>query len=829
MSPHLQTVHRMRKESSMNIWLAEILRTWRASLRKPGFLLLATGVLALGIGASVAVFTLMANTLWRPLPAPRANRLVVVGALNDNGHVGGMSPHEYQSLASPPGLASMGLVHAGTAVNIAGAGAPAQVPLIEMDRGLLPTLALRAVLGRNFSVEEDRPNGPKAVLIGYGLWQRAFGGDRQVVGRTLKVEGVAHTIVGVLPAAFNTLLGPGDVVLPTALPAVSREYSHNGHVVIGRLAEGVDIATVSAQADAAERTMFRDMGMGGNWKKPRFGAEDYASAFQQETRPMLLLFLASAALVSLIALVNLANLMLLRALARQHDVAVRHALGASLWRTLLPALAEGLLIGAASALAGMALAAVGLTLLQGSIPSPWLWGGRVRMGAMAWQLAFGVGLLGAILAALFGLMRSRGAASVEALREGGRSGLGMGSGRLSRGLVVAQVGLATVLLCAAGVFLHAISDASRQPLGYTEEGVLTFELAPVKGHYPDTASMLAMTRRMVERLRTLPGVTDAAVTTNLPTSDEAFGAFNNGMRTPEGNEFGSQLKGIGTDYFAVFGIALREGRAFTREDRQGGAPVAIVSQDLADRWYGGHALGKTLDVGVNDAPYVPVRIVGVVASTRQRGPLHPPMPVAYMPLGQLPPPTMTVFRDLEPLRFALRGHGNPDDWRAGVRAAVAEVAPEQPIAKLRGMRSIVERTTADARLNLLLIGVFAALALALAAAGLYAVMAVAVAAREREFSVRLALGAPPGRLARLVLRGGLGQIATGLLIGVAASLALAHALSALLTAFINRAGGFDPVTVSGVCAVLVVAGLLACLLPALRAARVPPMRALRGE
>jgi putative ABC transport system permease protein len=817
------------REFPVNIWLVEIWRAWRASLRRPGFLLLAGGVLALGIGASVAVFVLIQNTLWRPLPVPQADRLVVIGALHDNGHVGGISPHEYQSLGSPAGLVSMGLVHFGTTVNIAGAGAPAQVPVIEMDRGLLPTLALQPVLGRNFTEEEDRPNGPQAVLLGYGLWQRTYGGDRSVVGRALKVEGVAHTIVGVLPAAFSTLLGPGDVVLPTALPAVSRDYNHNGHEAIARLAEGVDIATASAQVDAAERTMFRDMGMGGNWKKPRFGAEGYASAFQQDTRPMLLLFLASAVLVTLIALVNLANLMMLRALARQHDVAVRHALGASLWRLMLPALAEGLLIGGVAALAGMALAVVGLTLLQGSIPSLWLWGGRVQVGAMAWQLAFGMGLLGAVLAAVFGLLRSRGAANAEALREGGRSGIGMGGGRLSRGLVVAQVSLAAVLLCAAGVFMHAIGEASRQPLGYAEAGVLTFELAPVKHHYPDTASMLTLSQRLVERLRAIPGVTDTAVTTNLPTSDNMFGGFNNGMHTPEGNEFVAQLKGIGTDYFPVFGMALREGRSFTREDRQGSAPVAVVSQDLADKWYGGSALGKTLVVEVSDAPDAPVRIVGVVASTWQRGPLHPTQAVVYLPLAQLPAPTMAVFRDLEPLRFALRGHGNPDDWRAGVRAAVAEVAPEQPIAKLRSMRSIVHETTANARLNLLLIGVFASLALLLAAAGLYAVMAVAVAARGREFGVRMALGAAPARLLRLVLRGGLLQIAVGLALGVAAAWLAARAVSQMLMTLIGRGGALDPLVMAGVAVVLLLVGLLACLLPAWRAARVAPMRALKGE
>ncbi|MGA0586698.1 ADOP family duplicated permease [Dyella sp. KRB-257] len=813
----------------MTILLTEIWRAWRASLRKPGFLLLAGGVLALGIGASVAVFALVQNTLWRPLPLPQADRLVVLGPLHDNGHVASISPHEYQFLGPPKGLQALGLVHFGSKVNIAGTGMPAQVPVLYFDRGLLPALRLRPVLGRNFSVQEDRPDGPKAVLIGYGLWQRAFGGDRGIVGRSLQVEGATHTIVGVLPTAFNAVLGPGDVMLPKALPTVSRDYNHDGDIVIGRLADGADVATVAAQADASERTMFRDMGMGGNWKRPRFGAEPLAAAYQQDVRPMLMLFMASAALVLLIALVNLTNLMLLRALSRNHDAAVRSALGAPLLRLMLPALGEGLLISGCGALLGMALATAGLALLQGRIPPVWLWGGRVHIGIADWGLALGVGLLGALLAAVLGLWRSRTAASLEELREGGRSGIGVRSGRFSRVLVVAQVALAAVLLFAAGVFMHALYDASRAQLGYVADNVLTFELAPVRDHYPDTAAMLDLTRRLEDRLDAIPGVTDVAVTTNLPTSDDMYGQFNNGMRTSGDDHFEAQLHGVSAGFFRLFAIPLHEGRDFTRGDMRAGEPVAIVSQDLADAYYDGHALGQVIGVERPNDPPVHARIVGVVGNTYQRGPLHPGQPVVYLPLAQMPAPQMAILRQLESLRFALRGHGNPADWRAGVHAALAEVAPEQPIARMRTMRSIVEQTTANARLNLLLIGVFATLALLLAVAGVYAVMAVVVAAREREFGVRQALGAPPGRLARLVLRSGLGQIAIGLLIGVAAALALSHALSALLMTLLNRGGGFDVATVVGVSTVLAAAGLLACLLPALRAARVAPMRALRGE
>ncbi|MBD8871322.1 ADOP family duplicated permease [Rhodanobacter sp. DHB23] len=813
----------------MNIWLTEIWRAWRASLRRPGFLLLASGVLALGIGASVAVFALIQNTLWRPLPVPQPGQLAMLGQLHDNGHPGGISPHEYQFLDKLDGVTALGLERPGSTVNVAGAGAPAQVPVNYIDRGVLPTLDLQPVLGRNFDVQEDRPNGPPVVILGHGFWLRSFGGDMHVIGRSLSVEGVPRTIVGVLPAGFNTVLGPGDVMLPIALPQASHDYDHNGTIAIARLAHGTDIAAVSAQVDARERAMYRDMAMGGNWKKPRFGAESLATVMQQDARPLLLLFLASALLVLLIALVNLTNLMLLRALSRSHDAAVRSALGASLPRLMLPALAEGLLVGGMGALLGMALAAVGLALLQGFIPAEWLWSGSLSIGAASWALALVVGLLGALLSATLALWRSRSTASVDELREGGRSGIGLRSGRLGRVLVVAQVALAAVLLCAAGVFMHALYDASQLQLGIADDNVLTFDLAPVQADYPDVASVWNLSWRLVQRMQAIPGVTDAAVTTNLPVSDDMYGQLQAAMRTPDDKEFVAQYHGIGSGFFTLFDIPLREGRDFARDDTAGSEQVAIVSQDLADAYYGGHAIGKIIDVKDDGDVVWPARIVGVVGGTMQRGALQPRQPVVYMPLAQVPAHIMTIFRHLEPLRFALHGHGNPMDWQAGVRAALVEIAPEQPIANLRSMNSIVQATTQNARLSLWLIGLFAALALLLAAAGLYAVMAVAVAAREREFGVRMALGAAPRRLLGLVLRGGLVQIVVGLVIGVAIALGASHAMAVLLMSLLGRGSAFDPVAMFGVCVVLAVAGLLACLLPALRAARVAPMRALRGE
>ncbi|WP_424683503.1 ADOP family duplicated permease [Frateuria sp. YIM B11624] len=809
----------------MNVWLAEIWHAWRASLRKPGFLLLASGVLALGVGASVAVFALIDATLLRPLLVPQPTRLAAIGDLRGE-HVRFISPLQYRHLASLDGVRSVGMYQVDVVANVTEAGAAEQVPAIHADRGLLPALGLRPMLGRNFSADEDRPGGPPAVLLGYGFWQRHYGSDPGVVGRSLSIESVSHTIVGVLPPTFQAVTGAGDLVLPLALPSDSRQDAAN-YLGVARLSPGTSIAAVSAQIDARLRTMYRAMGEEKE-SDDRYGAEDFAAWKHQDVRSTLMLFLASGCFVLLIALVNLTNLMLLRALSRSHDAAVRNALGAPLLRLVLPALGEGLLVGGCGALLGMLLAMAGLASLQAFVPTEWLPDGQLRVGAVAWLLAFGAGLCGASVAALLAVWRSRRKGALEELREGGRSGIGARAGRLGRALVVAQVTLAVALLCAAGLFMHALYDAARLPLGFGGN-ILTFELAPVKADYPDAAAVNSLAERLVERLSDLPGATGAAVTTNLPSSVGISGQLNINVGLPDGTKPNVQYHGVDPGFFGLFSIPLREGRTFDRDDASGRELVAVVSRNLAERIDGGHALGKQVRVdGGNGRSWV-LRIVGVVGDTYQEGPLFPQDRVLYVPLAQMPAPLMTVFRSFEPLRFAVRGHGDPMQWRSAILAAVAEVAPTQPIANLRSMDSIVNETTRDARLSLWLVGLFAALALLLAGAGMYAVMAVAVAARERELGVRTALGASPSRLLGLVLRGGLRQLAIGLALGVAGVLFAAHGLSRVLMELLGRADGLDPVVLLGVCVVLLAAGLLACLLPAMRAARVHPMRALRND
>lgn len=818
----------------MNVWLSEIWRTWRSSLRRPGFLLLASGVLALGVGAASAVFTLIDGVLLQPLPYAQAHQLVALGHV-EHGDVQAVSPQQYQHLAGLPGIASMGLFKDGqTASNIAGDGKPEQVPALEIDRGLLPTLRVQPALGRNFSVEEDQPNGPPAVMLYHGFWLRRFGGSPAVIGQTLTVEGVPHTIVGVLPAGFD--LGRASIALATAFAAHSQDDGTN-YTAVARLAPGATVESLAAEVNTRLHALYAAKGShayaGDFWRRVQFGAQDFSAAQHAGQRSTSLMWVACAALLLLIALVNLTNLMLLRAMGRSHDASVRGALGASRWRVALPSIAEGMLVGVVGVLVGQSLAALALLAVRTWMPADWMaveWTrpGGLSLGGIAWAIALATGLFGALVATGLGLWRGQAALSMDSLREGGRSGLSRRSGLLGRILVMAQVALASLLLCTAGVFLHSLLVSARVDLGFDASHVLTFELAPVKATYPDAASVQQLSKRLVDRLQRIPGVRLAAAGTNLPAGDFS-GQWNvGGLHLPGGEQFNEQFHAADPAFFGVFGIHVREGRSFTPSDMAGGEAVAVVNQRFADVHYQGHALGQTIQRGEGKGMWS-ARIVGVVADTYQFGPEDPDsvVPILYLPLAQMPDDDLRAFRTYEPLRFALRVQGDPDSYRKAVSQAVAEVAPDQPIDHLYSMAYVVHDTIIDTEFNLMLVGLLGGLALLLAGVGVYAVMAVAVAAREREFGVRAALGAAPRGLLLLVLRTGLAQICLGLLAGFI----LGFLGSGVLRAVVVQLGQsvFDPWSITAASAVLAAAGVLACLLPALRAAHVQPMRALRGE
>lgn len=814
----------------MNIWLAEIWRAWRASLHRPGFLLLASGVLTLGIGASVAVFTLIDQVLMQPLPIPDPSRVVVIASIQD-GQLAAVSPQQYQHMVRLPGVESMGLAFGAPPANVAGPGNvdPQVVSAAAIDRGVLPTVGLQPLLGSNFSADDVQVDGPHVVMLGYGFWQKRYDSDPKVIGQTLLVGGDTYTIIAVLPKSFDSTGFSADLVMPLALPPNSTDDGTN-YTAVARLAKGVGMPTVANEVTARMHAMYASLTgypYAKQWMKTPFGAQPLAAYQNADAHSSLTLFMACALFVLLTALVNLVNLMLLRALSHAHDSAVRGALGAPPVRLALPSLAEGLLIGVIGAVVGTGLAWSGLHALQGAVSTDWLPSGELRMPGWMWLLALAVAVLVATSAAALGVWRTQTSSAGDELREGGRSGLGRQAGRLGRVLVVTQMVLATVLLCATGLLLHGLYKAAATPLGFETRHILAFDLAPMKSEYPDAQAVDQLSQLLVRHFQQIPGVTAAAATTNLPSGDFRQ-QFNFPVQKPGGRSFSTQYHAVGPDFFKLFGISLLHGRTLSRSDARGGDSVAVVSRSLADRVFGGHALNQTLTYGL-PGHLQTVHIVGVVGDTRQMGPLAPAPEVFYVPLSQMPAKIQSLFLGFEPMRLALRGTGNPVRWEAAVRKVMTEVAPGQPVSNFRSMDDVVRSTTASTRTTLLLVGVFAALALLLAVAGMYAVMAVSVTAREREFGIRTALGAAPARLMWQVLRGGLAQIAIGLVAGIAIVLGTSGLLVEMLASLVGRTNTFDAVALVSACVVLVIAGLAACLLPAWRASRVQPMHALRGE
>lgn len=817
--------------SRSRLWLDESAQAWRGLLRRPGYLLLASFTLALGVATSTIVYSMIDQALLRPLPFERQDRLVTLGmqGVGERGYIS-------QNVAAPAFLAaarrmdtmsSVGMVSRNTrATNIARADLAEVVSGLSADRGFLRTLDVRLLLGRNFTEDEDRPDGPPAAIVSHALWQRAFGGDPAIVGQGLLVEGRAVPVVGVLPPGF---VWPDrfDVLLPLQ-PDVASTSTATNEYIVGRMRPDVSLLSASAEADAAMRPVMagqtRSEAAREQLARVRFNALPLQeSVYSSRSGTILWMFLAASLCVLAIAAFNLGNLMLLRSLARDHDAAVRAALGATNGRLALPVFAEAALIGLLGAVGGVALAWSGLRLLTGWVPPEWLRGEAPALGMGALAFALLAGGFVAALGALLGVLRGRRRSALASLGREGQAGLGRGAGRLARGLIVVQVGVAAMLLLGASLFGLSLRNLSQMPMGFESGSIVTFALSPVRAQIEDAAAVQRQTRDVVLALEREPGVELAGASTNLPTGSQ----LNMYMELPDGRGVSAQYRPVTARFMEIFGIPVLAGRGFDASlDQAGSEPVAVVSEAFAREYLDGDAVGRVIRVIDGTDGFTAVRVVGVAGDVRQYGPAEPAPPILYVSLDQIGPELWALLRDYIPLRYALKVAPGMEGSIAGrLHDLIRQASPNQPIADVETMQAVIAATTRDQKLNLLLVGLFSVLALLLAAVGLYAVMAVAVAARKHEFGVRSALGAPPARLLRQVLMEGGRQVALGLAIG----LAVALAMSRLLQSFLFGVDAADPVAIATVVLVLAGAGVAACLLPAVRAAGVPPIQAMRTD
>jgi len=793
----------------------------RMLLKKPGFTLIAIITLGLGIGATTAIFSVVNAVLLRPLPYPEADRLLFIGQHYKSGQSGAGEPkflfwrEQSQSFEAMAAYSGFG----GAGGNLSGGSEAEYVRGLRVSVDFFRALGVFPARGRGFTTAEDQPDGGRVAILSDGLWQRRFGGDSELVGKTVLLNDKSVTVVGIMPPQFRFSDGVDLFVPMQARPTAN--YDPNAEVV-GRLKQGVSMAQAQAElkvvAEKYRQAFPRQMQEGES-----ISVMPYQELFTSDVRQLLWILFGAVGFLLLIACANVANLQLTRSAARQKEVAVRMALGASSGRVTRQLLTEGVLLALIGGLAGLLLAVWGTELLLAALPKGLLPGMAVvevdwHVLLFALAAAVGTGLL-------FGLAPAWQARRVNVnttLKE--QAGKG-GSARAGlRGvLVVTEVALSLVLLVGAGLLIRTFANLTSVAPGFDPHNVLTFQIALEGERYHTTNKAAAFYSDALERISHLPGVEAAAITNKLPLDWQ----FNMPIIFPSKPDQvrSVQFRMISPDYFRVMKIAVGQGRAFNEGDNAAATPVAIVNEAFARRYFDGqNPFAQQLSVGrgLND----PARqVVGVIADTKQQGLDRPALPTVFVPIPQMPDKLMASVRAFTPANFTIRTTVAPHSLNAAVKREIAQLDPTLSLSEISSMEEIAARSIAPQRFNMLLLALFAGLGLLLAAVGIYGVMAYSVSQRTHEIGIRIALGAQSGGVLRLVIGQGMKLALIGLVIGLGA----AFGLTRLMQTFLFGVSPTDPLTFAGIGALLLFVTLLACYVPARRATKVDPMIALRYE
>jgi predicted permease len=795
----------------------------RSLLKHPGFTLIAVLTLALGIGANTAIFSLVNAVLLKPLPFPEPDRLVMVW--EDMSSIG--SPRNYSE--SAPGTyadwKAQQSVFDDLAVlnwkplNLTGDGEPEKIPSFGVTANLFPLIGIQPALGRNFTVDEDKPGGAKVAILSNGLWQRRYGGDRGLLGRDIVLNGEKHTVIGVMPASFQFLVSDVGVWVSAALTKEQLADHDNHYVdVVARLKPGVSIEQAQADLKTITQRIVRDH------PDEMEGVSAAVVSLREQlagnVRRPLMMLLVAAGLVLLIACANMASLQLSRAAGRGKEIAVRAALGASRGRIVRQLLVESILLAGAGGALGLLVALWSFSLLKQLIPGGMRVSTSLKIDLPLLAFAMMISLVTGII---FGLAPALQASKVDlnrALKQGGRTASSAGGNKLRGAFVVAEVALALILLVGAGLLMQTVFHMRNQYSGFRPEKLLTLRTQLPSYKYGEHPRRVAFYDQVLERVKALPSVTAVGYTTSVPLQwPGGANGFTIEGRDQTGNAPNAIHRQVSLDYFQTMGIGLRRGRYFDEGDRKDSVPVVIVNETLARQyWPHEDALGKRFKLGVPNAPWV--TIVGVANDVREMGMDDPVRAEMYFPYRQI-----TSHFGYAPRDLVIRTTGDPLSLVAVVSREIHAVDPDQPISNIATMGEVLTERTGARRLGMILLTAFAGLALLLASLGIYGVLSFFVAQQTREIGVRLALGAQLRDILVLVLKKGMGLALLGVAVGLIAAFALARLMASLL--FGVRAT--DPITFAAIALILTGVALLACYIPARRATKVDPLVALRYE
>ena len=794
----------------------------RQLLKSPGFTLVAIVGLALGIGANVALFSVVNSVLLRPLPYHEPDRLVRLSSTNEENDLTrvGFSYPRYLEVQQRQEVFSDLALSAGNAFTLTGRGDPEQLIALQASAALLPALGLEPIIGRNFAADEDRPGGEHVALISHAMWQQRFNRDPSVLGQALTLDGGPYTIIGVLPEAATAFpLNQLQIWVPrpAEVPYVAPSQLNNGGYffqVIARLRPGVSL-------DQAREAMNV---IAAGYRAANPSNVDAPSQIEivpllddavGEQRQSYLLLFGAVGCVLLIACANIANLLLARFAGRRREIAARFALGASRGEVVRQLVTESMLLAVLGGVVGLLLAEWSLSVLVtfGADLIPRV--AEIRIDPLALGFTLLATLLTGLVIGLLPAMQASGVNVLDALKEAGRGAVGTGS-RLRAGLLVAEVSLSLVLLIAAGLLLTSFARLQRVEPGFEPAGIFTAQLALPPQRYP-REKLVAFYEQLYQRLATLPGSTSAALTDRVPLTggqSPAPVAVMGRPVPPMSERPHANRHLVSPRYFSTLGIPLRAGRDFDERDSAAVPHVVIVNETFARRHFPGEdPVGRTLITGMGQ---LPSQIVGVVADVRSTTLNAPPEPDYFLPALQRPEPFTNIL---------VRTNLSPTAMAPLVREALRAVDAELPLLEPQTLATRIAQTVANRRLALFLLAGFAALALVLANLGVYSVMAHLVAFRTSEIGLRMALGASPAAVMRMVL--GHGRRLT--LVGIALGIGGALVVSQLMQQALFEVDPADPLVYLVVSVTLLLVAECASFFPARRATRIDPVIALRTE
>ncbi len=797
----------------------------RMLMKQPGFTLIAVVTLALGIGANTAIFSVVNAVLLDALPYREADRLVMVWERSQRRvqnviNLGNFFDWQTQTKSFEDMAA-----FADFRTSLTGDGEPLEVPAQICTDNLFKVLGVQPVLGRAFTPDDSRPGQDNVVVLSYGLWQRRFGGDPTVIGRKIMLNNAENIVIGVLPPDFkwhivgNSLTNrAAELWAPWAITEQMKRRSGRFASAVARLKPGVSLTAARAEMDALQlRLIEQHKEFNTGWG---ITLTPLREQFAGELRPALRVLAGAVGFVLLIACANVASLLLARAATRQREIAVRTALGAGRFRIVRQLLTESLLLAGLGGAVGWLLAWWGVKTLVGLSPPELGVLQGIRLSAPVLGFTFLVATLTGIL---FGLVPALEASNIklsETLKEAGRSLGGNARSRRLRGaLVVAEVALALVLLVGAGLLIRSFLRLQAADTGFNPENVLTLRVALPGRRYDTDPKRINFFTAAVARMRALPGVESAGAINFMPFAGPGAGtSFEIAGRPPSlpGQRMVTGVCVADQHFFQAMQIQLRRGRMFTEQEVREMRHVVIVNEALVRKYFPNEdALGRRLTIAMKNEN-VPTEIIGIVADAKHAQLDREAEPMSYWPIAELPYNTMT---------FVLRTRGESLNVAAAARHVIGQLDPQQPVADVRTLESLLGTSVARQRFNTVLLGVFAAVALLLAGVGIYGVMSYNVTQRTHEFGIRSALGATAANISRLVLWQGMRLALAGVVLGVIAALGLTR----LLRALVFGVGITDPLTFSAVAALLAAVALVACWIPARRATKVDPMAALRHE